>query len=139
MRPLAITSSIDPISRINRTARIALTTRHTRRADRMDDLQRAGDDASVDISLEAYSFEALQKAAYRLADRCTVIFHEVLDGRARLSFATLQSADDLEQVKRVFFREALDYTLRDRIAAETNPLRNLILAHAFSRTRLVER
>ena len=37
-----------------------------------------------------------------------------------------------------FRKEVLDQDLREKIKKESEPLRNLILAHAFSKTTLVE-
>jgi His-Xaa-Ser system protein HxsD len=87
-----------------------------------------------------YSIAALKKAAYRLADRCTVVFGIPDGNRVALEFMSPQDTPEavVREAVRAFFEEATDYDLRDRIAAETAPLRNLILAHAFSRTKLVD-
>lgn len=92
---------------------------------------------TVRVSTAAYSIGALEKAAYRLADRSTVVFRDHADGHITLEFiAVADGGKKLNEAVQTFFREALDYELRQRIEAETGPLRNLILAHAFSRTRL---
>lgn len=86
---------------------------------------------------QAYCVEAIQKAAYRsmnslvadiaIRDRqiqCTL--HPAL-GRS-------DSAFDLAVQE--FKKEVLDQQLRLKIKAETEPVRNLILSIAFSRTGL---
>jgi His-Xaa-Ser system protein HxsD len=96
---------------------------------------------TAEANTKSYSLMAMKKAAYRVAAQCTVIFGEVLPGGSvRLEFvpAAGSSDDVLSAAIPAFFREANDYDLREKIAAETAPLRNLILAHAFSRTRLSE-
>jgi His-Xaa-Ser system protein HxsD len=96
---------------------------------------------AAEANTKNYSLTAMKKAAYRAAARCTVIFGDELpDGKVLLEFVPMSgSADDvLAEAIQAFFRDANDYDLRERIAAETAPLRNLILAHAFSRTRLSE-
>jgi hypothetical protein len=42
------------------------------------------------------------------------------------------------EVMEQFLWEATDYDLRERISSKTAALRNLILAHGFSRTRLAD-
>jgi His-Xaa-Ser system protein HxsD len=90
------------------------------------------------IDLRAYRLTAVQKTAYRLAARCTAVLGDVSESSVavHLTFpAPLSEAHALE-VARVFFQELLDQELREQIAVETAPLRNLILAHAYSRTGL---
>lgn len=90
------------------------------------------------IDLRAYRLAAVQKTAYRLAARCTAVLGDVSESSVvvHLMFpAPLSEAPALE-VARVFFQELLDQELREQIAIETAPLRNLILAHAYSRTGL---
>jgi His-Xaa-Ser system protein HxsD len=98
-----------------------------------------GTAASAETETSAYSLVALKKAAYRVADRCSVIFGAIDGSSIQLQFLCSDGTAEAEvrDCVRAFFDEALDQDLRERIAAETAPLRNLILAHAFSRTRLV--
>jgi His-Xaa-Ser system protein HxsD len=92
----------------------------------------------IEVNILNYSLTALKKAAYRFADRCTIIFGDRVSDRVQLQFATAGTTPNeaLPEVVQGFFREALDYEIREKITAETAPVRNLILAHAFSRTRL---
>jgi His-Xaa-Ser system protein HxsD len=98
-----------------------------------------GSTATADVDPGAYSEIALKKAAYRFADRCTVVFGPSESARRRLEFVFSNTAPEgeMHDCVRAFFDAALDYDLRERISAESAPLRNLILAHAFSRTKLV--
>lgn len=97
-----------------------------------------GTRTECELDAKAYSLAALKKAAYRVADRCTVIF-----GRSDsevVAITILANADaDVTNCLRAFMDEALDQELRERIGAQTAPLRDLILAHAFSRTSLVNK
>ena len=86
-----------------------------------------------------YTLIAVEKAAYRFSDRFTCQIETTQAGlqvrlkpkRRDMSEATYQAAlDD-------FQTEVLDQNLREKIKLETTPIRNLILAHAFSRTGLV--
>ena len=90
------------------------------------------------IDLRAYRLAAVQKTAYRLAARCTAMLGDVGERSVavHLMFPTTTSEAQALEVARVFFQELLDQELREQIAIETAPLRNLILAHAYSRTGL---
>lgn len=98
-----------------------------------------GSAASAEVDTTVYALTALKKAAYRIADRCSVVIGPPDGSRVAVSFSSASGGDDgLRDGVRAFFEHALDYDLRERIATETAPLRNLILAHAFSRTKLVQ-
>lgn len=99
------------------------------------------DGIEIQVDLRVFRLIAVQKTAYRLADRCTAAFGvvegDVLPVILRLAPST---TDDLARVLAdAFLRELLDQELRERVGEETAPLRALILAHAFSRTGLIER
>jgi His-Xaa-Ser system protein HxsD len=89
------------------------------------------------FSSKVYSLETIKKAAYRFADVMSVDF-EVHDNEivCTLRFALSQSEADLERIIASFRTEVLDQDLRSIISVETAPIRNVILAHAFSKTGL---
>jgi His-Xaa-Ser system protein HxsD len=97
-------------------------------------------DGRVDliIDLRAYHLAAVQKTAYRLAARCTAMIGNVTESSASVSltFSGVTTEAQALEVARLFFQELLDQELREQVAAETAPLRNLILAYAYSRTGL---
>ncbi|SRR5579875_787045 len=91
----------------------------------------------VRFSRSIYRLETIKKAAYRLTDRCSFEFtvdedhiHCYLFSRDQTS---VRADDELEHALR---NEVLDQDLRESIALETGPIRNAILAYAFSRTGL---
>lgn len=90
------------------------------------------------VDLRAYRLSAVKKTAYRLASRCTAILGAVTESEVSvgLTFPSPTSEAHALEVARLFFQELLDQDLREQIAAETAPLRTLILAHAYSRTSL---
>jgi His-Xaa-Ser system protein HxsD len=88
------------------------------------------------LDRSAYSLEAAQKAAYRFIDRLTVVLsqddtHVLCDIDAIPRFQS-----QLDRVLADFKRELLDQQLRCQIKAETEGVRNLIMAYAFSRSGL---
>ncbi|NOZ94434.1 MAG: His-Xaa-Ser system protein HxsD [Acidobacteria bacterium] len=90
---------------------------------------------SVDLSL--FSETAVKNACYRLADLVT---SELQRGPANQLCVTLILGDSgvgADAVEAAFRRELLDQDLREKVARETEALRNLILAHALSRVPLL--
>jgi His-Xaa-Ser system protein HxsD len=95
---------------------------------------------SLAIDTRVYSLEAIKKAAYKFADRTSVIIHG--DSGSTVSvifnFVGQNAKNDPKQVISDFCNELLDQELREVIKRETGPLRNALIAHAFSRTPLTD-
>lgn len=88
------------------------------------------------LDSSVYSLEAVQKAAYRFIDRLTILISQI-DGQILCDIDPVANlARPLDEVLADFKRELLDQQLRSQIKAETEPVRNLILALAFSRSGL---
>jgi len=86
------------------------------------------DQATVDL-------DALQRSAYAVAADMTVDIRLGDMDYVCTLFARHPGADD--QLQHRFRAEVNDQILRARIAKETEPLRNLVFALAFSQTGLV--
>lgn len=94
---------------------------------------------ALEFSSAVYDVEAVKRAAYQFCDRVAVeIVPEAGTIRCRLTALSAAAAEQLEQIARDFRVEVLDQDLRLKIANETEPLRNLILSLAFSKTGLHE-
>lgn len=93
------------------------------------------------VDLRSYRLTAVQKAAYRLAGRCTVVLGTQAADSLSLTFlfSPRTSEETALEAVRAFFQELLDQELREQIGEETHGLRQLILAQAFSRTDLLQR
>lgn len=93
------------------------------------------------IDLRVYRLSAIKKAAYRFADRFTAVLgspeHDCLS--LSLRFKTNVAEATARETARQFFQELLDQELREQVAEETNAVRTLILAHAFSNVDLIKR
>ncbi len=88
------------------------------------------DQATVDL-------DALQRSAYAVAAEMTADIRVCgADYVCTLFPRTRDTADD--ELKHRFRAEVNDQILRVRMAKETEPLRNLVFALAFSQTGLVE-
>ena len=87
---------------------------------------------SFTVDPRVYRLSAAKKAAYRLGDRCYAKLEVLADGTIRVCL-TSKSADITADVLEGEFRnELLDQDLRETIAGETERIRNLLMAQAFS-------
>lgn len=94
--------------------------------------------ASVELTFDAasHSADAIQRAAYRFSDRVSC---ELTSGEdEHRCVLTAVGAPDIDALVADFRTEVLDQVLRERIRAETEPIRTMILAQAFSKTGLVD-
>lgn len=95
---------------------------------------------SLSLDTRIYSLEAIKKTAYKFADRASVVISPSSESKVVVTFATDKSIseDDRKRILNEFSTELLDQDLREIIKRETGPLRNAILAHAFSKTSLAD-
>ncbi len=86
-----------------------------------------------------YSAEAIKKAAYRSINRFAVnIAREGNEIKCRLTFKDSATESQIKFYIDEFRKEVLDQDLRESIKKETEGVRNLILAHTFSKTGLIK-
>jgi His-Xaa-Ser system protein HxsD len=106
----------------------------------MNGVVRDGDKFVLSIDTRLYSLEAVKKTAYKFAAVTSIILQPKTDQVVSVlfNFAGAHCQNDPERVISDFCNELLDQDLREIIKRETTPVRNLILAHAFSRSSLVE-
>jgi His-Xaa-Ser system protein HxsD len=91
---------------------------------------------TVFFERSAQSIDSLQRAAYRLSDKLSADITESDDQiEVRLHIAEDGTP---EEIVDEFRKEALDQVLRERIRAETDDVRKLALALAFSKTTLTD-
>ena len=84
-----------------------------------------------------YSMLAIKKAAYRMGDRCSFAI-SIADGEVTAVLTPRGVNDNLALLEAEFRNAVLDQDLREIVARETEAVRNLIIAQAFSRTALLE-
>ena len=95
--------------------------------------------SSLTFDAAVYSQVAVQKACYRFSDRFASLIKTSPEG---LEVTLTPKRKDMSEEGREaalndFKTEVLDQNLREKIQLETAGVRNLILAHAFSRTGLI--
>jgi His-Xaa-Ser system protein HxsD len=91
----------------------------------------------AEVDLGVYSLTALLKVAYRFTDRCFLHLQRKIDRIVEVRFRSKSEDVPLDQIGAAFCNELLDQTLREIIGKESEPVRNLILAHALSHTSFV--
>lgn len=92
---------------------------------------------TIRFSSSVYNIDTIKKAAYRFTDRCSFdLSREGEDVLCRLVLKPDVAITDQSALVAEFKNEVLDQDLRRSIADETAPVRNAILAYAFSKTGL---
>jgi His-Xaa-Ser system protein HxsD len=86
---------------------------------------------------DVYRVTAVKKAAYKYGGAFHILIEET-DGSVVVSLRPTSSNDNPEEALGKFCNEVLDQELREQIAAETNGIRDLLLAQAFSKTSLID-
>ncbi len=95
-------------------------------------------DKALRIDLSAYSLTAIKKAAYRLGDRASIHVAEATPTKVTVQFLAFYKSDFPQGIEQEFIRRLNDEDLREKIAEQTAPLRNLLIAQAFSQTSLFD-
>ena len=81
--------------------------------------------------------EALERAVYALADRASATIED-RDNEWAVVLEPRHGEADLAALAHALRQEVNDQSLRVKIAARTEPIRNLVFALAFSRAGLAE-
>jgi His-Xaa-Ser system protein HxsD len=96
----------------------------------------------IDFDSKAFSLLAIQKACHRFSNVASFevkVSEEQESASISISVTPTveKTAEGLHHLERKLRNEALEQQLREQIRAQTEGVRNLILAHAFSRTGLI--
>jgi His-Xaa-Ser system protein HxsD len=84
----------------------------------------------IEFPVEFTSADALQRALYRVADEGS---WNVTKNETTWTVTLMAKVDaDLSELETTFKQHVVDYGLRERIRSETDQVRALLLAHAFS-------
>lgn len=93
---------------------------------------------SLTFDKGVYSLTAVKKSAYRYLHAFTTDI-SIVEGTicCVLNFVSSVNEADAVRLSNELKKEVLDQDLREKLHAETEAVRNVILAHAFSQTGLV--
>ena len=101
----------------------------------MDSEQQSSPDHTIRFDQNVFDLIAIKKAAYRYLDLSGVdIVLEAPQIICSLKFPPSTDPARAAYLLDEFRKEVLDQDLRERVKVETEPIRKLILAHAFSNT-----
>lgn len=92
---------------------------------------------STVVDLSVYSEEAVLKSAHRFTGKCFLKVSELGAMKREISLRPKHEQDDPDSILAEFLNDLLDQRLRAVVAAETSGVRDLIMAHALSRTTFV--
>ncbi len=94
----------------------------------------------IDFDSSAYSVTAVQKACYRFTNIASFEVKTDDASKTRVICTALgeKSDEGMQHLGQLLRNEVLDQHLREKIRTETEGVRNLILAHAFSKTGLIK-
>lgn len=99
-------------------------------------LHREGSHWVAIVDLAVYGLESVLKSAYRFTDRCYLQVQ--MAGTEQVAIRLrLKREGDSETAAREFWNDLLDQRLRQLISTETAKTRDLIMAHALSRTGFI--
>lgn len=118
---------------------------HTFSGDNMDNAQNGSrlscvscSEMSLEFDAAIYRLSAIKKAAYKFGDRFHIQPLTVENGWVRVVLKPKGSIENPEFLLGEFCNEVLDQELRESVAVETRPVRDLLLAQAFSATSLID-
>jgi His-Xaa-Ser system protein HxsD len=100
-------------------------------------IQIAGGVATLRFQPQLYDEVAIAKAAHEQTGEC-VVHLEQADGAIIVKLSPRQVLTNLEACAGQLANDALDFHLRGLLQAQTEPIRRLIIAQAFSRANLFE-
>lgn len=95
---------------------------------------------SVVLSLLVYDLNVIKKACYKFSSEFSVRFEKIDEEQIKVffNFDLSINHERKDEIINQFHKELLDQNLREIVFKETENVRNLILAHAFSKTTLIE-
>lgn len=93
---------------------------------------------SVNFDSHVFSLIAVKKAAYKYIDSFSADISLTNDEvKCLLKLTSPRNDESCARLVDDFKKEVLDQDLREQLKVETEPVRNLILAHAFSKSGII--
>jgi His-Xaa-Ser system protein HxsD len=95
----------------------------------------------VELDTNIYRLTAIKKATYKFGDRYHTRIVKTSANKVKVVFKSKNEkakVEDANTLSGEFCNEVLDQELREIVAKETEAVRNLLLAQAFSATSLLD-
>jgi His-Xaa-Ser system protein HxsD len=93
---------------------------------------------AIELDSTIYRLSAVKKAAYKFGNHFHVKLLPTTGQWVRVVLTPKAPTDTLDHWAGEFCNEVLDQELREVVAQETEPVKNLLLAQAFSATSLLD-
>ena len=90
------------------------------------------------VQLDVYGLQPLLTAAHKFTDRAYIHLEQESEGVVICRLRAKRRIDNAETIAGEFLNELLDQRLRERLYKQTEPVRRLLLAQAFSQTNLIK-
>jgi His-Xaa-Ser system protein HxsD len=104
----------------------------------MKDLDKQPKSLVATFDSKVFTMMAIKKAAYKYVQAFSAdITMQGEQINCQLTFSSPVSEEEGVRLVEDFKKEVLDQDLRERLKAETEAVRNVILAHVFSKTGLI--
>lgn len=100
-----------------------------------DKLSSAKTSLSFDLCI--FDLDTIKKALIKFTNTASYQLDLKDNNRVNISFTIIDPSISGEKLEHLIKNEVLDQDLRKKIALETEGVRNLILANAFSDTKLI--
>jgi His-Xaa-Ser system protein HxsD len=104
----------------------------------VDFIKIEGGAAVVRLEIGVYGLDPILKAAHSLTRLCYVHVETEDQGAVLCRLRAKQSLQDATHLAGMFVNEVLDQRLRSRLSEQTEPVRRLLMAQAFSKLNLLE-
>lgn len=103
----------------------------------MKSIETKNFDDVLEIDENVFSLDSIKKSVYKFSSNAEIQI-EKNDRKITLYIKIKDGKTPAHLIKENLNREILDQDLRESIKKETESVRNLILANAFSKTKLIE-
>jgi len=104
--------------------------------------EQTGSKASLCFTVDTrvYSDSSVFRACYKFTDRVFIFLSRTTDSPEAITITIRpkQPDMDLNLIMQEFFNELIDQGVREHLEEELGPIRNLIVAQAFSEGNLLE-
>jgi His-Xaa-Ser system protein HxsD len=100
-------------------------------------LQETGVVRLVVVEIAIYSLKAILKSSYNFTGRAFIQLRYPDETKVEVEIRAKDPAGDVDRIVGDFLNDLIDQRLREIVGKETEPTRDLILAHALSQTNLL--
>ncbi|AOW57605.1 TPA: His-Xaa-Ser system protein HxsD [Legionella pneumophila] len=92
------------------------------------------------LNISTYSLNAIKKVCYQFSSTFSVKLEKIDEENVKVFFMFSEplTSEKIDFIISSFYQALLDQDLREIVSRETEGVRNLILAHAFSKTTLID-